>query len=154
MIQQHRANRNPESTGMTIEPIASNIAPISRPGLIASISRAMRLRCPRCGKGKLFPGYLKMHRNCPDCKFTFERDPGYFLGSTYINYALTAGITTVSYVGLHFGFGIPNSRLLPFLITFCGLFPVVFFRYARSLWLSLDCYFDRTGAEEIRHHDS
>jgi hypothetical protein len=36
------------------------------------------------------------------------------------------------------------------LATFCVIFPVVFFRYARSLWLSFDCYFDRTGALEQR----
>ncbi len=94
-----------------------------------------------------------MHKHCPTCNFQFERAPGYFLGSTYINYALTAGITTVSYVLFHFGMRIPNAQLLPFLVTFCGLFPVVFFRYARSLWLSLDCYFDQTGAEEVRLRD-
>jgi len=49
---------------------------------------------------------------------------------------------------LRFGFEIPKSSLIPALAGFCVIFPVVFFRYARSLWLSFDCYFDRTGALE------
>lgn len=89
-----------------------------------------------------------MERECSHCGFQFERAPGYFLGSTYINYGITAGCTTATYVVLHFGFRVSNQVLLPGLLAFCGIFPVVFFRYARSLWLSLDCYFDRTGAEE------
>jgi len=90
-----------------------------------------------------------MHEKCEHCHFKFERAPGYFLGSTYINYGLTAGITTASYVLLHFVLRIPNSALLPGLVAFCAIFPFVFFRYARSLWLSFDCYFDRTGAMEV-----
>ncbi|MBL8816520.1 MAG: DUF983 domain-containing protein [Planctomyces sp.] len=89
-----------------------------------------------------------MEPRCGACGFQFERGPGYFLGSTYINYGLTAGFTTVTYVVSHFGFGVSNRVLVPILFTFCAIFPLVFFRYARSLWLSLDCYFDRTGAEE------
>jgi len=49
---------------------------------------------------------------------------------------------------LRFGFEAPKAVLIPALAMFCVIFPVVFFRYARSLWLSFDCYFDRTGALE------
>lgn len=117
-------------------------------GFLTAVGRGLSLRCPMCGHGRMFRGLIWMERRCCGCGFQFERAPGYFLGSTYINYGLTAGLTTVSYVILHFGFRVSNGVLLPGLLTFCAIFPVVFFRYARSLWLSLDCCFDRTGAEE------
>ena len=119
------------------------------PTLRQAILRGFSLRCAMCGEGKLFRGMFRMHPHCSHCGFVFERAPGYFLGSTYINYGLTAGTTTVSYVFFHFGLGFRNSQVLPCLLVFCGIFPLVFFRYARSLWLSLDCCMDQVGASEV-----
>ncbi len=89
-----------------------------------------------------------METDCPKCKLRYERGPGYFLGSAYINYALTALLLTPSYVVLHFGANYDNRILLPVLGAFCVLFPLWFFRYARALWLALDCFIDVTGFEQ------
>lgn len=113
-----------------------------------TLTRALTLRCPACGIGKLFRSLFRMNSGCSSCDFRFERPAGYFLGSTYINYGVTAVLTTVSYVTLYFGFGWAKQTLLPGLLLFCGVFPLVFFRFARSLWLSFDCLFDRLGANE------
>ena len=101
-----------------------------------------------CSEGPLFDGFIRMQKNCSVCAFQFERGPGYFLGSTYINYGVTTLLTTWTYMVLRFGLEISKSVLIPALAAFCVIFPVLFFRYARSLWLSFDCYFDRTGAME------
>jgi uncharacterized protein (DUF983 family) len=114
-----------------------------------ALLRALRLRCPYCGTGRLFAGLFRMNSVCEHCETQLERDPGYFLGSTYINYGVTASLTTVTYVLLHFGFGWSNQILMPGLMVFCVFFPLVFFRYARSLWLALDCFFDRLGAQQV-----
>ena len=111
-------------------------------------ARALALRCPRCGGGKLFRGYFRMYPECPNCKLRYERAPGYFLGSAYINYGLTGGIITVAYMALHFGADVSNDVLLYALGAFAILFPLFFFRYARSLWLAMDSFFDRTDFEE------
>lgn len=55
---------------------------------------------------------------------------------------------------LRFGFEVPKPILVPALATFCIIFPVVFFRFARSLWLSFDCYLDKVGAMEPRSESS
>ena len=112
-----------------------------------AVGRAVKLRCPRCGRGKLFRGLLRMNEQCENCGFRYERGPGYFLGSAYINYAVTAVLLTLGYVVLHFGLRMSNRALLAPLVVFCVLFPLVFFRYARSLWLAMDCYFDRSNLE-------
>ena len=113
-----------------------------------AVSRGVRLRCPACGCGRMFRSLFSMNSACEGCRFPFERGPGYFLGSTYINYGVTAATTTVTYVVLYFGAGVEKQTLLPGLLIFCLIFPLVFFRFARSLWLSLDCFFDRVGAVE------
>ena len=88
-----------------------------------------------------------MHTECPQCGLRYERAPGYFLGSTYVNYAFTALITTITFIALRFGWGIPGEQLLWPLLVFCFGFPVLFFRHARALWLGMDIIFD-PGDEE------
>ncbi|MDA1015728.1 MAG: DUF983 domain-containing protein, partial [Planctomycetota bacterium] len=116
------------------------------------LSRAIRLRCPRCGDAALFSGWFSMPERCPSCEFKFEREPGYFLGSAYINYGVTAILMTMSYVGLHFVAEIDNRSLMAPLLGFCIVFPLVFFRFARSVWLGMDCFFDHS--EFDKHEDS
>ena len=115
-----------------------------RPTPETLLGRALRLRCPKCGEGKLFVGWFTMPERCSVCRLKYERAPGYFLGSSYINYALTAVSLTFLYVSLHFGLGWSNQALMYPLIAYCVLFPLAIFRHARSLWLAIDCYFDKS----------
>ncbi|MBW3543408.1 MAG: DUF983 domain-containing protein [Planctomycetes bacterium] len=111
------------------------------------VSRALKLRCPRCGAGPLFRGMFRMYDRCSSCGLKYERAPGYFLGSAYINYGVTAVLLTVAYVVLHFGFELTNRQLMAPLMTLVVVFPLAFFRWARSWWLAMDCYIDREGFE-------
>src|SRR5262245_18270414 len=37
----------------------------------STLSAGLRCRCPRCGQGKLFSGFLKMNRTCSVCGLDF-----------------------------------------------------------------------------------
>jgi uncharacterized protein (DUF983 family) len=111
------------------------------------LGRALRLRCPLCGRGQLFRRWLLMHESCPHCGVKFEREPGFFLGSIYINYGLTSLIVTVAYVVLLFGFGFPETPLLVAALAFVVLFPLLVFPWARSLWLGFDQWRDPRAGE-------
>ncbi|HTI51180.1 MAG TPA: DUF983 domain-containing protein [Planctomycetaceae bacterium] len=113
-----------------------------RPSASTITLRALRLRCPRCGESKMFAGLFRMHERCSHCGLKYEREPGYFLGSIYINYGLTAFLISVGYVTLRFVYGIESRWLIVAFGLFCVLFPCLFFRYARALWLAMDCRFD------------
>jgi uncharacterized protein (DUF983 family) len=113
-----------------------------KPATETLIGRALRLRCPRCGVGKMFRGMFSMNERCPNCNLRYERAPGYFLGSSYINYGLTAVAILVLYVALHYWLKLSNQQLAAPLGIFCIAFPLLFFRQARSLWLALDCRWD------------
>jgi SNF family Na+-dependent transporter len=86
-----------------------------------------------------------MHDRCSHCQLQFTRGPGYYLGSTYINYGFVALTLTVAYVGLHFGAEIGNEILMPILVAYCVLMPILLFRHSRAWWLALDCFFDPTS---------
>ncbi|HTN77453.1 MAG TPA: DUF983 domain-containing protein [Pirellulaceae bacterium] len=109
--------------------------------------RALRLRCPMCGVGKLYRGWFAMHSQCPHCGVSLEREPGFYLGSIYFNYGLTALITAVAYPVLLFNEVLSDKWLMPATLAFAMLFPIWFFRYARSLWLGFDQYMDPRGGE-------
>ena len=115
--------------------------------------RAIRLRCPGCGIGKLFTGWFTMNALCPNCGRKHEREPGFFLGSIYYNYGLTSLIVTVLYVSLRFGAGYNSKLCLAIVAAVSVLFPMWFFRYARSLWASFDELWDprvENNADEIK----
>ena len=111
-------------------------------GFITLFTRACRLVCPFCGQGKLFRGYFLMEKNCPACDRKLEREPGFFLGSIYFNYGLTALIIAIAYPILLFNRVVNDSWLLGGSLVFSILFPMWFFRYARSLWLGFDQFAD------------
>ena len=92
-----------------------------------AFSRGFKLKCPMCSAGRLFSGFIQMQKKCPECGFRFEREPGYFLGSTYINYGVTTLLTTWTYLVLRFGFEVSRSAMIPGLAAFCVIFPVLFF---------------------------
>jgi uncharacterized protein (DUF983 family) len=104
--------------------------------------RAWLLRCPRCGQGKLFAGMIKMLPECPQCRLNYEREPGFYLGAIYFNYGLTSVIATIGFMVLRFAFDYPAKTALTITVTFAILFPVLYFRHARSLWLSFDQLID------------
>jgi uncharacterized protein (DUF983 family) len=120
------------------------------------LGRSLRLRCPVCGRGKLFRDWLSMHPNCPNCGAKFEREPGFFLGSIYVNYGLTALIVAIAYPLLMFNRVLSHEALVGVTLAFVVLFPLWFFRYARALWLGFDQFWDPrpgeagTGRDEER----
>src|SRR5690242_17219780 len=106
------------------------------------LGRSFRLRCPACGRGKLFAGWFTMRPQCEHCSLRFEREPGFFLGSIYANYGLTAVLVTAAYFALFFTNTLTDPQRLWSLVAFSVIFPLWFFRYARSLWLGFDQLFD------------
>ncbi len=79
---------------------------------------------------------------CSHCGLKYEREPGYFLGSIYINYGLTAVLSAIIYIVGRFRLHISNTLLLSVLVGFCIVFPILIFRYARAWWLAMDLSFD------------
>ena len=83
-----------------------------------------------------------MTPRCESCGLDIRKNPGYYLGSTYVNYGVTTVLLMVSYISLRFGVGIEREILVPPFVVFLIVFPLGFFRYARALWLAMDTLID------------
>ena len=95
-----------------------------------------------------------MNRRCESCGRLFERAPGYLLGSIYINYGLTALLTLAGYFALYFSETMRGKPLLATMTAFIVVFPLWFFRYARSLWIAFDERWDPWPNEEEARRES
>jgi Protein of unknown function (DUF983) len=92
-----------------------------------------------------------MYERCPHCEVKFEREPGFFLGSIYINYGLTALIVAIAYPQLLIVWNLPERQLLLGAVAFTVIFPILIFPWARSLWLGFDQWHDpREGVTETQ----
>jgi uncharacterized protein (DUF983 family) len=49
---------------------------IPTPQLRTVLGRGIRRRCPQCGKGRLFRGWVKLHDHCPACGLQYLQDQG------------------------------------------------------------------------------
>ncbi len=99
--------------------------------------RGLRLRCPNCGRGRLFRRGYTMYDRCPVCGWKFEREEGYWTGAMAVNLVVTELLLTVAAVILSIArvpilpmlaIGIPAAIVLPFLLYW----------HAKSLWMSID----------------
>lgn len=103
-------------------------------------ARALRLRCPACGKGRLFAGWFDMRKSCPACGVWIDREEGYFLGAIAVNLILTellcaGGILAILILSW------PNPPWLALQVggvLYTLLFPIAFFPWSRTLWLAMD----------------
>src|SRR5215813_9542092 len=87
-------------TSSTTDPAG---APRPLPTIGILVWRALRLRCPRCGRAPIFRGWFSMHDECQACGRRFNRDAGYLLGSIYFNYGITASLVVIMYFTMFFG---------------------------------------------------
>lgn len=73
--------------------------------MINAVRHIFNNDCPNCYKGKVFKdksfffsvGFPKMYTNCTNCNFQFEKEPGFFFGAMFVNYALTVSQGIITY---------------------------------------------------------
>jgi len=85
-----------------------------------------------------------MHDSCPVCSYSFEREPGYFVGAMYISYGLAiplylavAGILRLLFRGWS------DLAVLALALPLFVPFAPFLFRYSRVLWMHFDLAIDR-----------
>jgi hypothetical protein len=89
-----------------------------------------------------------MHPSCGNCGLSFAREPGFYLGSIYLNYGATVILTGAVYALIVLGLGFSTETALGTCLAAAVLFPVAFFRHARSFLLSLDCSVNQHQARD------
>jgi uncharacterized protein (DUF983 family) len=113
------------------------------------LARGLRLRCPVCGEGKLFRRWFKMYEYCPACHFKYEREEGYYTGAVAVNLVLSELLIAAITLPLAIDQNIPFIPLMVWGMIMPFLFPLLFFRHTKALWMSLDHLFHPVSNERI-----
>lgn len=63
-------------------------------------------KCPKCNEGKIYNekriffnfGRPNMNKACPNCHFSYHKEPGFFYGAMYVSYGLTVAQGIITYI--------------------------------------------------------
>ena len=107
------------------------------------IWRALRLRCPTCGRGGLFTSWFRLRERCPVCQVWLEREEGYFVGAMALNIVVGEFLPVIGAVAaIVLTWPNPPWHILQIAVPLAmGLCPVLLFPFSRTLWLALDWTF-------------
>ena len=98
----------------------------------------VRLRCPSCGKGRLFRKGIAIHTHCPQCGVAFERPgEGDFVGAMFTAYAITAGVFCSSLIVLRRFVQLDLAASLWLSVPVALLFVLLFYRNMKGIWVAL-----------------
>lgn len=104
------------------------------------LRRGARRRCPVCGHGGLFRHWVRMAPRCSTCGLVFQREPGQWLGSWFLNICLAQTVVVLILV-LGVGFAWPDPPIVPIAVAAAVAavaVPFAFFPWSRTLWLAID----------------
>jgi len=116
------------------------------------LRRAMLLRCPVCGKHPMFPSLARTRNahdwftpldGCPRCGYAYDREPGYFLLSTWaINYGFAASLGLFLYFVFEWFYDWPVWTLITAVVVPVVAFNLLFVRHSKAIFIAWDHLFD------------
>lgn len=117
-----------------------------RPPFREALRKALRCRCPNCGRGPVFARWPnKVLPCCPHCGLTYFRESGYYVGGMIVTYGLAAAVLISVYLVLLL---FPDVKILSenvksvLWFVFAILLTLALVRHSYSLWLALDFWIE------------
>lgn len=119
------------------------------------LSRALRLRCPHCGGGKIFASFFQTKRHCPTCGLRMERgESDYFVGAYLFNLIAVELILFFCVCAFVFiTWPNPPWDAITYVTGFLMLAGCLLcYPFAKTTWLAVDLAIRPLTAEELRWH--
>ena len=114
---------------------------------ISPLKTGIAGKCPRCGRGPLFDGYLTVAPNCASCGLSFEFADGGD-GAAWFVMLFVCIVGVGSILGIEVGFSPPFWVHALIAIPLLIVLPLLLLRPVKGILL---CQQWRTGAREGRH---
>ena len=94
-----------------------------------------------------------MHETCPVCGEYFDKEVGFFYGSSYVSYLLAIFISAFTFIlwWVTVGFSVDDNRVFFWLGVNAALLIILqppLMRLARTLWLAFFVHYDKNW----KHH--
>ncbi len=112
-------------------------------------------KCPHCREGEIFKDksslnlktFMQMHDHCTVCGQKTEIEPGFYIGTGYVSYALAVAFSTSTFVAwwVLIGMSVDDNRVFWWLgcnALLMLIFQPYLMRLSRAIWLSIFVKFD------------
>ena len=115
-----------------------------------NVANALKLRCPPCGKAKIFQGCLDTPSKCPSCGFYFMRETGYWLPHAPISYVVFVAAAVVAWAVMRYVVIVESDAVfLAAMLLFSLVITVWTNRYAKIAWMLLDLALHPPASEDF-----
>jgi uncharacterized protein (DUF983 family) len=126
-----------------------------RASVVRMTLRASLLRCPRCGGRGILHTWFKMKPTCPTCGLVLERGESsdYWLGAYMFNLVAAEMVAVVisAIVIIASWPSVAWNVVWVFSMVLAVLMPVLFFPFARDIWLAWDLAFRPREAGDVQN---
>lgn len=113
--------------------------------------RALRRRCPNCGDGRVWRGWLQSAERCPNCGLRLDRgEPDYFIGAYLLNLVVAELAVAIVFIALLIALwpDPPWDALMWGAAIAAAVAPLATYPFTKGLWLAVDLVFRPAGEEE------
>lgn len=120
--------------------------------LVRLTLRALRLRCPHCGRGTMFQTWLREREHCSKCGLLLNRGlSDYFIGGYLVNLIVAELMVVAGLVGVLLWTWpeVPWTALKWGLVLMMVPAPFLTYPYSKAVWLAIDLHFDPPSAEDF-----
>ncbi len=124
---------------------------MSNPSVLYSVAA---MKCPRCHEGDLyktptfsFKKSFQMYDVCPHCKQKYVLEPGFYYGSMFVSYILTAFLMFGTFAIAKFILDVEiTTAFISCTLIIAALF-IWIFRISRSVWIHFFVKYDKRYAD-------
>jgi uncharacterized protein (DUF983 family) len=106
-------------------------------------------KCPRCNEGDLYvnrfwsyTSIAKMPDNCPVCRQDYRIEDGFFLGATYISYAISVLLTIITLGIMRYFFHSPFPVIAGIMVIELIILLPAIVRISRSVWFNIFVHYE------------
>lgn len=120
-----------------------------------------KMKCPQCQEGEFFvshPYDLKkagdLHENCAECGLKYSKEPGFYYGAMYVNYALGVALFVSLWVSFNLFFeNVSTGWQIGLIIFFTVILTPYMYALSKIIWANFFIKYDKDATRVGAHKE-
>lgn len=120
-----------------------------------------KMKCPQCQEGEFFESHpydLKkagdLHENCSKCGLKYSKEPGFYYGAMYVNYALGVALFVTLWVSFNLFFpDVSVGWQIGLIIFFTVILTPYMYALSKIIWANFFIKYDKDARRVGAHKE-